>query len=294
MKKIYFIVIGLIILTTAGLWFGIRWYLKSIKTQTQQTQDETVINWQKYRKNSPYGLFEIKVPLFWRATNKAAPGDNEPIIVRFEKSADKNDRFPALAIRSPFYYSAYEKSKDFNRELSELNFIDFISYYHQTINTGNSFWQLGITLPTTTLPFLIDNRPAARIIINKNFKEPVALSEDTWVLFSEKKIILRFSCQLTSEQDEQTMDECNKMIKTFKIIPEAASATNENKKTTTKTNEPATPKPATSSENKTTTNVINTYYLPGLRWIPGHAVWICEQSSPGPGCYWGWEPAHYE
>lgn len=292
MKKIYIIIIGLIVVIVAGLWLGIWWYLKSAnKTPVRQTQDETV-NWQKYRRNSPYGLFEIKVPIFWRATNKAAPGDNEPIIVRFEKSADKNDRFPALAIRSSFYYLAYEKSKDFNRELSESNFIDFISYYYQTINNGNSFWQLGITLPTTTLPFLIDNRPAAKIIINKNFKEPIALSEDTWVLFSEKKIILKFSCQLTSEQDEQTMDECDKMIKTFKIIPKAASATNENKKTTT--NEPITPKQAVSSESKTT-NVINTYnYWPGARWVPGYQRWVCEGLLSNPGCYWTWEPAHYE
>ncbi len=279
MKKIYFIIISLMIVTTVGFWLGIRWYLKSVKTLTQQNQDETA-NWQKYRKNSPYGSFEIKVPTSWRTMNEPSTEDKEPIIVRFEKSANKNDRFPALAIRAPFIYSTYEKSKDFNQELSESNFIDFISYYYQIAYQGNSLEQLGITLPTTTLPFAVDNRPAARIIINKNLKKPLALVEDTWVPFFEKKTILKFSCQLTDQQDSRTRDECNKMIKTFKIIPDKATDKTTNQK----------PESKTSS----VINQINAYnYWPDARWVPGHEVWICEQ-SPYPGCYYKWKSSHYE
>lgn len=32
------------------------------------------------------------------------------------------------------------------------------------------------------------------------------------------------------------------------------------------------------------------------RWVPGFQRWVCEgpPSPAGPGCYWKWEPAHYE
>lgn len=32
------------------------------------------------------------------------------------------------------------------------------------------------------------------------------------------------------------------------------------------------------------------------RWVPGYQRWVCEGPPPpaGPGCYYKWEPAHYE
>lgn len=38
------------------------------------------------------------------------------------------------------------------------------------------------------------------------------------------------------------------------------------------------------------------YGWSGPRWVPGYQRWVCEGPPPpaGPGCYWKWEPAHYE